>query len=158
MSFSQQFYYVTSLMTWGLVYMCLGWTTLLRNQYNPFADPIITPFIIIVGIVTAIMKFAISIVSDYFHVWEIQYRAIKEIDVSEVNKLDKDFTHRVLVKNIQTNPFRHKFLRVNREWLIHNIASILGGKNYMKHAGPEFEFLQKIYQRAVNAKEIDKKL
>ncbi len=28
----------------------------------------------------------------------------------------------------------------------------------MKHAGPEFEFLQKIYQRAVNAKEIDKKL
>ena len=49
-------------------------------------------------------------------------------------------------------------MRVNREWLIHNIASILGGKNYMKHAGPEFEFLQKIYQRAVNAKEIDKKL
>ena len=28
----------------------------------------------------------------------------------------------------------------------------------MKHAGPEFEFLQKIYQRAVNAKEIDTKL
>jgi|LauGreDrversion4_2_1035121.scaffolds.fasta_scaffold30889_6 hypothetical protein len=100
MSFSQQFYYVTSLMTWGLIYMCLGWTTLLRNQYNPFADPIITPFIIIVGIVTGIMKFGISMVSDYFHVWEIQYRAIKEIDVSEVNKLDKDFTHRVLVKNI----------------------------------------------------------
>lgn len=100
MSFSQQFYYVTSLMTWGLIYMCLGWTTLLRNQYNPFADPVITPFIIIVGIVTGIMKFGISMVSDYFHIWEIQYRAIKEIDVSEVNKLDKDFTHRVLVKNI----------------------------------------------------------
>jgi hypothetical protein len=149
---------VTSLMTWGLIYMCLGWTTLLRNQYNPFADPVITPFIIIVIVVTGIMKFGISLVSDYFHIWEIKYRAINEIDVSEVNKLDKDFTHRVLVKNVQTNPFRHKFLRVNREWLIHNIASILGGKNYMKHAGPEFEFLQKIYQRAVNAKEIDKKL
>ena len=28
----------------------------------------------------------------------------------------------------------------------------------MKHAGPELEFLQKIYQRAINASEIDKKL
>lgn len=52
---------------------------------------------------------------------------------------------RVLVRNLQTNPFRHKFLRVNREWLIHNIATILGGKNYLKHAGPELDFLQKIY-------------
>jgi hypothetical protein len=28
-------------------------------------------------------------------------------------------------------------MRVNREWLIHNIAVILGGKNYLVHAGPE---------------------
>ena len=145
-------------MTWGLIYMSLGWTTLLRNQYNPFSDPVITPFMVMIMICTSIIRFGISIVSDYFKVWEISYQQIKENDVSELNKLDKDFAHRVLVKNIQTNPFRHKFMRVNREWLIHNIALILGGKNYMKHAGPEFEFLQKIYQRAINAKEIDKKL
>jgi hypothetical protein len=111
-----------------------------------------------VGLATGIISFIISLIADSFKVWEITYRAIRDADVAEINKLDKDFTHRVLIKNIQTNPFRHKFLRVNREWLIHNISLILGGKNYMKHAGPEFEFLQKIYQRAVNAKEIDKKL
>ena len=88
----------------------------------------------------------------------MSYNPIIEVDVGQVNRLDKDYAMKVLVRNLQTNPFRHKFLRVNREWLIHNIASILGGKNYMKNAGPEIEFLQKIYQRAVNAQEIDRKL
>ena len=62
------------------------------------------------------------------------------------------------MRNIQTNPFRHKFMRVNREWLIHNIALILGGKNYLAQAGPELQYLQAIYQRAVNAEAIDLRL
>ena len=44
---------------------------------------------------------------------------------------------RKLARNIQANPFRHKFVRMNRDWLIHNIATILGGKDYIKRAGPE---------------------
>lgn len=47
---------------------------------------------------------------------------------------------------------------MNREWIIHNIANILGGKNYLKHAGVELPYLQAIYQRAVNAQAIEKKL
>lgn len=49
-------------------------------------------------------------------------------------------------------------MRVNREWLIHNIALILGGKHYLVHAGPELQYLQAIYQRAVNAEAIDIRL
>lgn len=49
-------------------------------------------------------------------------------------------------------------MRNNREWIIHNIAVILGGKNYMNQPGPEYEFLKNIYQRAVNAESIDAKL
>ena len=49
-------------------------------------------------------------------------------------------------------------MRVNREWLIHNIALILGGKNYLVNAGAELQYLQAIYQRAVNAEAIDAKL
>ena len=49
-------------------------------------------------------------------------------------------------------------MRVNREWLIHNIALILGGKNYLARAGPELQYLQAIYQRAVNAEAIDVRL
>jgi hypothetical protein len=99
-----------------------------------------------------------DIFQSYFKIWEVVHNPIIQVDVSQVNRLDKDYGMRVLVKNLQTNPFRHKFMRVNREWIIHNIAEILGGKNYLKEAGPELDFLQKIYQRAVNAREIDRKL
>jgi hypothetical protein len=94
-----------------------------------------------IGVGTYVVRKFIAIVSDYFKIWEVSFHPIHKVDVSHVNKLDKDYTMRVLVKNLYTNPFRHKFLRVNREWLIHNIATILGGKNYLKHAGPELEFL-----------------
>ena len=49
-------------------------------------------------------------------------------------------------------------MRVNREWLIHNIAVILGGKNYLSTAGAELQYLQAIYQRAVNAEAIETRL
>ena len=49
-------------------------------------------------------------------------------------------------------------MRNNREWIINNIALILGGKNYLNQAGDELEYLKNIYQRAINAEAIDKKL
>ena len=158
MSFSQQYYYIVSLMAWGIIYLTLSMTIMLRNQYNPFADPVITLFIIMIGITVFLVRLVMDFIRDYFRIWEVEHNPIITVDVSQVNRLDKDYGMRVLVKNLQTNPFRHKFMRVNREWIIHNIAEILGGKNYMKAPGPESEFLKKIYQRAVNAREIDRKL
>jgi len=49
-------------------------------------------------------------------------------------------------------------MRNNREWLIHNLALILGGKNYLSRAGKELEFLKSIYQKAVNAEAIENRL
>ena len=36
LSFSQQYYYTISLMTWGIIYLCLAMTITLRQQYNLF--------------------------------------------------------------------------------------------------------------------------
>ncbi len=59
--------------------------------------------------------------------------------------MDKSNNRRRLIRQIQTNPYRHKFVQNNREWIIHNIAMILGGKNYLNHIGPEFDYLKNIY-------------
>lgn len=90
--------------------------------------------------------------------WEINAIDHLKIDISQINKLDKEMNVKRLIKNIQTNPFRHKFVRNNREWIIHNIAVILGGKNYLNNVGPELDFLRNIYSRAVKAEAIDAKL
>jgi|LauGreDrversion4_2_1035121.scaffolds.fasta_scaffold13514_2 hypothetical protein len=111
-----------------------------------------------VSLAVFIVKRVMDAVQNYFKIWKVEHNPIVTIDVSQINKLDNEKDLRTQIKNLVTNPFRHKFMRVNREWIIHNIATILGGKNYLRNAGPELDFLQKIYQRAVNAKEVDNKL
>jgi hypothetical protein len=59
------------------------------------------------------------------------------VDIGAINRLDKDNNMLRLIRSIQTNPYRYKFMSNNREWIIHNIAMILGGKNYLHSAGDE---------------------
>jgi len=131
---------------------------MIRQQYNPFEDPMISPFIFMVAGGAIMIKPILSVITNYLRIWEINAIENLKIDIAQVNRLDKDNNMKRLVRNIQTNPFRHKFMRNNREWIIHNIATILGGKNYMNQAGPESEILRNIYQKAVNAETIDAKL
>lgn len=131
---------------------------MVRNTYNPFADPVLLAYICIPVAAAIVMKPILNLLSGYIRLWEISSIDHLKIDIAQVNRLDKDNNMKRLIRNIQTNPFRHKFMRNNREWIIHNIAMILGGKNYMNQAGPELEFLRNIYQRAVNAESIDAKL
>jgi hypothetical protein len=39
---------------------------------------------------------------------------------------------------------------VNREWLVSNIADVLGGRTYHAEAGAEMDYLKHIYQTAIN--------
>ena len=131
---------------------------MIRQSTNPFTDPFLPAFIVMFIFGSILIKAIFSTISEYLKLWEINALENLKIDIGQVNRLDKDNNMKRLVKNIQSNPFRHKFMRNNREWIIHNIAIILGGKNYLNNAGPEFEFLRNIYQRAVNAESIDVKL
>lgn len=138
MSFSSQYYYIVSLTTWGILFLYLGLTAMIRNKYNPFADPV---FFCYIGAISALVMPTtafLRFLAGSIHLWEVHIEeGHGRMDVAAVNRLDRTNNVNKLVRNIQTNPFRHKFLRLNREWLIHNIATILGGKNYMITAGAE---------------------
>lgn len=158
MSFSSQYYYIISLTTWGILFLYFGLTAMIRNLYNPFADPVLIAYVAaIVGIVAPI-RALLGKLAAQVALWEVEADENHKVDVGAINRLDHANNVKKLVVSIQTNPFRHKFMRVNREWLIHNIALILGGKNYLARAGPELQYLQAIYQRAVNAEAIDVRL
>lgn len=87
-------------MSWGIIYLTLSMTIMLRNQYNPFADPVITLFIIMIGIVVFIVRLVMDFIRDYLKIWEVEHNPIITVDVSQVNRLDKDYGMRVLVKNL----------------------------------------------------------
>jgi len=158
MSFSSQYYFVVSLTTWGILLLYLGLTSMIKNDYNPFADTVLIVYVAGVGMCIPVVRSMLAWLAGKAELWDVGPAGSTKVDVGAVNRLDRTNNARKLAHNIQTNPFRHKFMRVNREWLIHNIAVILGGKNYLKHAGAELPYLQAIYQRAVNAEEIEKRL
>lgn len=141
MSFSSQYYFIISITTWGIFFLELGLTAMLRNIYNPFTDPAL-PFF--VGAMAALDPPVLRILAEvaaYAQLWEVKIDENNKADAQTANRLDHASVAKKLVHDIQTNPFRHKFMRVNREWLIHNIAGILGGKNYILHAGAELQYL-----------------
>lgn len=132
---------------------------MIRNAYNPYGDPALIPYVCGIGALVFPLRALLGLLAGYVKLWELTGdENLSRVDASAVNRLDRTNNVRKLVRSIRTNPFRHKFMRVNREWLIHNIASILHGEDYQAHAGAEREYLQTIYQRAVNAEAIDVRL
>ena len=120
-------------------------TVMIRNTFNPFADPLFPLFILIIILSTFPIKFVLNTLSDYIHLWEINEQEHLKVDIGAINRLDRDNNEKRIIKQIQSNPFRHKFIKVNREWIISNIANILGGKSYMNSAGNERRHLELIF-------------
>ena len=128
---------MVSLVAYGILFLYFGFTAMLRNAYNPFADPLLLVFAGALAGLVAPVRALLRAGAGYLRLWEIPPAPSSRVDVASLNRLDHANNVKTLVRAIQTNPYRHKFLRVNREWLIHNIALILGGKNYLAQAGPE---------------------
>ena len=91
-----------------------------------------------------------------FKIWDLKQEENLLLDTATLNRLDRDHNVKRHIRQIQSNPFRHKFVYVNREWIINNIARVLGGKNLMsQQSGGVVDFLKNIYQKAINAEEVD---
>ena len=157
--FSSQYYFVISLSTWGIIYLYLGMTTMIRNSYNPFADPMLLLYVLMVMGCLIPIRHSMLMMSGYVKLWEQRKEEKLLLDTGALNRLDKEHNFKRHIRQLQSNPFRHKFVNVNREWIINNIARVLLGKNLMSHKNnQEADFLKAIYQKAINAEAVDEKL
>jgi len=84
---------------------------MIRNVYNPFADPILLIFILMIVGFSVPIRLILRALASYFKVWEINADENMKIDVGAINRLDKENNMRRMVRQIQSNPFRHKFLK-----------------------------------------------
>lgn len=138
--------------------MYLGITAINRNSYNPFADPILIPVFAIFPLFAIPIKWILAFMSEKIGVWAPNRDPSQEIEASLMNRLDVAYNQRRIINNIQTNPFRHRFITVNREWIVSNIADVLGGRAYLAEAGSELDYLKQIYQTAVNTQKLTKQI
>ena len=56
------------------------------------------------------------------------------------------------------NPFLKKFVILNREWIVQNLAMILGGRAYLSTAGAELNYIRHVYQTAVNQQAVQQRV
>ena len=60
----------------------MGMTTMLRNDYNPFADPLLIAFILIAVAAGAAIKPILNVIGSYIKLWEINSIEHLKIDIA----------------------------------------------------------------------------
>jgi hypothetical protein len=128
--FGSQYYYTVSLTSWGILMLYLGFTTMIRAEYNPFADPTLIYWTFGLPMLAFPFRYLLGYLSQKVGLWKVTGDDRITVDIGTINRLDSANNMKRLLKNITTNPFRNKFILVNREWLVNNLASILGGRQY----------------------------
>ena len=157
MSFSSQFYFVISLSTWGIILLDMGLITMIENEYNPFADPVVFIYVLFIVLAAMILRLLLNTIANYFSLWKIDGRTDNlKLDTRAVTILDKENDMRRLLNLIYNHSgFRHKFIRVNRAWVIENLSKILTREYITKD---DDKFLLNVYQEAVNADAVEERL
>ena len=90
MSFSSQYYYIVSITTYGMMFLYLGMTSMMRNQYNPFGDVVLIGYVCILVGATYPINYLLTSGANFCHLWEQSGESGKtRIDVSSINRLDK---------------------------------------------------------------------
>ena len=158
MSFCSQYYFIATLVTWGILLIDLGLVTIIENTYNPFNDPYALLFIFIIVGFAVILKLILSTVSGYINLWKLKPQNDNlKLDTRAIAILDKEHDMRRLLNLIHNHRcFRHKFIRVNRAWVIENLAKVLT-RDYVMKDGEE-KFLLNVYKEAVNADAVEERL
>jgi hypothetical protein len=108
----------------------LGGTAMIRASYNPFADPTLIYWIFGLPMIVWPVKWLLGFISRKLGLWNLTGEDRITVDIATINRLDSANNMKRLLKNITTNPFRNKFVMVNREWLVSNLATILGGRAF----------------------------
>jgi hypothetical protein len=115
----------------------LGFTTMIRARYNPFADPTLIYFVIGLPLLAIPVRWLLTFLANSVGLWKVTGDDRITIDIGTINRLDNANNMKRLLANITTNPFRNKFILVNREWLVNNLAMILGGRSLGHRFGKE---------------------
>lgn len=85
--FSSQFYYISSISSWGILFLYFGFTIFLRTSYNPFADPTINYWVFGIPAVSYIIKYIMSISSEKLGLWRVTGEDRITVDIGIINRL-----------------------------------------------------------------------
>ncbi len=126
MCFSSQFYFVVTVCTWGIIMFIIGLTIILEHSFTVLADPYIFVFLLVLLIIYVFAAYLLREFCKMIELWEISKRdAERHIAKLGMCPLDYFNNERILIEEMHHEVFKEKFLTKNKEWLVHNLKTII---------------------------------
>eukprot|EP00340_Litonotus_pictus_P012158 CAMPEP_0170539142 /NCGR_PEP_ID=MMETSP0209-20121228/103738_1 /TAXON_ID=665100 ORGANISM="Litonotus pictus, Strain P1" /NCGR_SAMPLE_ID=MMETSP0209 /ASSEMBLY_ACC=CAM_ASM_000301 /LENGTH=1999 /DNA_ID=CAMNT_0010840987 /DNA_START=1068 /DNA_END=7067 /DNA_ORIENTATION=- len=158
MLFSDQFYFITSLSISTGLFGIIGFSVIVRMDYDPLNDPMFFPYLLLIGLILYLFYLLCILIKDVSRIWKLKDKNI----YTDGNLLDFLKT-KSKIKDIQrvihTDLFKHKFLSANKNWILKNLENILGVKENEGEVDQNInENLMDIYQKAINYQALEKQI
>ena len=168
--FSEQYYLNLFISTTFFLMFIIGIIILTFYSYNPLGEPYLIFIIFVFLICIIIFHNVIKLLNKYIlKIFESKNPPINKRTGKILQFLDK-YSPQNMNKSTTSKKFREKFVKVNKIWIIENLAKVLGIEddinNYFDEKGKgqfntnkELELkLQQIYQDALNYEFIEKEI
>ena len=171
--FSSQFYFVMSMVGFGLVQIVMGCETILRQSYNPFTDPAFLLLLLIVFACGWLIERVLFFLAD-IPIRRIGWRGLwatkliegtvddeiaAKLAIGESRQADLE-QERLELQALNSERFRHRFLERNRPWILQHLVDLLTPRT-LDAPGPDgrptIEYVRDVYAELISMGEGMKK-
>ena len=144
LNFSDQFYFMSSIIIYGIFCLTLGLSIIIRNEYVFFSDPVIYPMVFLLSVVIIPANIVIRFIWNKLEYWKIKIEKEKTPLISTEDVLSQQMEN--IEQIMEIDVVRKHFVQCNKEWIIKNMKEFLVADNFYDND----DYLLNIYKNLVN--------
>ena len=159
MCFSSQFYFMTTLLTWGNMTSMYGISIILRFEYNPFADVALPMLMVGTWSLATLMNWLCRKIADQTKLWSrrslqgtVDDEIAAKLAVGEGRQEDLE-AERLELQAMNSERFRHRFLDRSRPWVLQHLVELLTPRTLQMPGAdgrPVIEYIRDVYTDLMN--------
>ena len=130
MCFSPQFYFVVTLAALALIEILLGLQTLIRKEFNMFADPMFVVVCVETVVLGIIVRWLLVGFANLIRMWKLRTTEgtvdddiAEKLAIGESNQEDLEMA-RLELQALNSERFRHRFLERSRPWILQHLEAV----------------------------------
>eukprot|EP00750_Incisomonas_marina_P013799 INCI17542.1.p1 GENE.INCI17542.1~~INCI17542.1.p1 ORF type:complete len:3776 (-),score=497.18 INCI17542.1:2420-13582(-) len=159
MCFSPQFYFVATLAATALIEILLGLQTLIRKQFNMFADPMFVVVCVETVILGIVIRWILVGLANLVRLWKLRTTEgtvdddiAEKLAIGESNQEDLEMA-RLELQALNSERFRHRFLERSRPWILQHLEELLTPRtlaNIGADGRPNVDYIRDVYADLMN--------
>merc|ERR1711871_482776 len=157
--FSDQYYFIMTIHSWGMLFPMFGTTAMLRVDYALFSDPIAIAIFFLMYVVVRVMKWVSIRIGLMFRLWKrkglegtLDDDIAAKLAIGDGANADLE-QERLELQAMNSERFRHRFLERSRPWVLQHLTELLTPRT-LKMPGADgrenIEYIRDTYNDLMN--------